>query len=101
MIGALCSPECSQYGGSFQSGSITAYRFTAALKLVFFISVYELSRLHTLFLDSFILLLDPKPLHVSAVFCFSHHQVATKLKDLVTQIFNTHGENGQSQRYIR
>ena len=47
--------------------------------VIIYISVYELSRLHTLFLDSFILLLDPKPLHVSAVFCFSHHQVAIKL----------------------
>jgi hypothetical protein len=33
-----------------------------------YISVYELSRLRTLFLDRVILLLDPKPLHVSAVF---------------------------------
>jgi hypothetical protein len=48
-----------------------------------YISVYELSRLRTLFLDSFILLLDPKPLHVSAVFCFSHHQVVIKLKILL------------------
>jgi hypothetical protein len=55
-----------------------------------YISVYELSFLRTLFLDSFILFLDPKPLHVSAVFCFSHHQVATELKDLVTQILNTY-----------
>ena len=59
------------------------------VRVINYISVYELSRLCTLFLDSFILLLDPKPLHVSAVFCFSHRQVATKLKDLVTQIFNT------------
>ena len=41
------------------------------------IYVYEKYRLRTLSLDG-IYFLDSIPLHVSAAFHFSHHQVATK-----------------------
>jgi hypothetical protein len=58
------------------------YHHIPPISQISYTSVYELSRLRTLFLDSFILLLDLKPLHVSAVFCFSHYQ------NLCNKIFN-------------
>jgi hypothetical protein len=55
----------------------------------YYISVYELGRLRILFFDSsFIPLLDLKPLHVSAVAWFSHHQVVIKLKNLLRRFFS-------------
>jgi hypothetical protein len=48
------------------------------------IFVYELNRLHTLFLVSVYFSFDSSPLHVSAV--FQPSSGGNKLKDFVTQI---------------